>query len=204
MVPFVFSDSAPPKPSMTKLPNTIPAASTIFRRFQGLYPGSRFPTPQAILYTPLPKLRSAGLSPQKASYILDLATKVSSGEVDLKALRSMRDDEVVEELTKVKGVGRWTAEMVLMFTWVHLLVFVGLGGIVARLVDHAERHPNVGFGVLLLFVVFQFGFIAAATIFAAPVLRVLSSWSILVANLLAAAAMTGYFRWRHPDLHVSP
>ena len=95
-------------------------------------------------------------------------------------------------------------DMVLMFTWVHLLVFVGLGGIVARLVDHAERHPNVGFGVLLLFVVFQFGFIAAATIFAAPVLRVLSSWSILVANLLAAAAMAGYFRWRHPDLHVNP
>lgn len=97
-----------------------------------------------------------------------------------------------------------SVEMVLMFTWVHILVFVGLGGIVARLVDHAERHPNVGFGVLLLFVVFQFGFIAAATVFAAPVLRVLSSWSILVANLLAAAAMAGYFRWRHPYLRVSP
>jgi hypothetical protein len=95
-------------------------------------------------------------------------------------------------------------EMVLMFTWVHILVFVALGGIVARLVDEAERHPNVGFGVLLLFVVFQFGFIAAATVFAAPVLRVLSSWSILVANLLAAAAMAGYFRWRHPYLRVSP
>lgn len=97
-----------------------------------------------------------------------------------------------------------SVEMVLMFTWVHGLVFVALGGIVARLLDHAERHPGSGFGVLLLFVVLQFGFIAVTTVFAAPVLRALSSWSILVANLLAAAAMTAYFRWRHPDLRVSP
>lgn len=95
-------------------------------------------------------------------------------------------------------------EMVLMFTWVHGLVFIALGGLVARLLQHAERHPNSAFGVLLLFVIFQFGFIAAATVFAAPVLRVLSAWSILVANLLAAGAMTAYFRWRHPDLRVSP
>jgi len=95
-------------------------------------------------------------------------------------------------------------EMVLMFTWVHVLVFVVLGGIAARLLAYAERHPSSGFGVLLLFVVFQFGFIVAATIFVAPVLRVLSSWSVLVANLLAAAAMAAYFRWRHPGLHVSP
>jgi hypothetical protein len=97
-----------------------------------------------------------------------------------------------------------SVEMVLMFTWVHGLAFVALGGIVARLLDHAERHPSSGFGVLLLFVVFQFGFIGVATVFAAPVLLVLSSWSILVANLLAAATMTAYFRRRHPDLRVSP
>jgi hypothetical protein len=95
-------------------------------------------------------------------------------------------------------------EMVLMFTWVHGLVFVGLGGIAARLLGYVERHPSSGFGVLLLFVVFQFGFIVVATIVAAPVLRVLSSWSILVANLLAAAAMTAYFRRRHPGLEVRP
>jgi hypothetical protein len=95
-------------------------------------------------------------------------------------------------------------EMVLMFTWVHVLVFAGLGGIAARLLDYVERHPSAGFGVLLLFVIFQFGFIVAATVFAPPVLRALSSWSILVANLLAAAAMTTYFRWRHPNLRVSP
>lgn len=95
-------------------------------------------------------------------------------------------------------------DMVLMFTWVHALVFIALGGIVARLLHHVERHPSAGFGVLLLFVIFQFGFIGAATILAAPALRALSSWSILVANLLAAATMTTYFRWRHPDLDVRP
>jgi hypothetical protein len=95
-------------------------------------------------------------------------------------------------------------EMVLMFTWVHGLVFALLGGVAARLLQHVESHPNSGFGVLLLFVVFQFGFIAVATVFAAPVLQVLSAWSILVANLLAAAAMVAYFRWRHPGLRVSP
>ena len=95
-------------------------------------------------------------------------------------------------------------EMVLMFTWVHVLVFVGLGGIAARLLGYAERHPSAGFGVLLLFVVFQFGFIVAATIFVAPVLRVLSAWTVFVANLLAAATMTAYFRWRHPALRVDP
>ena len=89
-------------------------------------------------------------------------------------------------------------EMVAMFTWVHLLVFAALGGIVARLLGHVEHHPQSGFGVLLLFVVFQFGFIVAAAVVAAPVLRVLSVWSILVANLLAAAAMIAYFRRRHP------
>jgi hypothetical protein len=97
-----------------------------------------------------------------------------------------------------------SVEMVLMFTWVHALAFAGLGGIVGRLLGHIERHPSSGFGILLVFVVFQFGFIVAATMFAPPVLHALSPWSILVANLLAAAAMTAYFRRRHPDLHVSP
>lgn len=92
------------------------AASTIFRRFREIYPAGRFPTAGDLIETPLPKLRAAGLSPQKASYMLDLAAKVESGDVDLRAVRSLGDEEVVTELTKVKGVGRWTAEMVLIFT----------------------------------------------------------------------------------------
>jgi hypothetical protein len=94
--------------------------------------------------------------------------------------------------------------MVLMFTWVHGLAFVVVGGIVARLLALAERQPGVGFGIVMLFVFFEFGFIAAAMLFAAPVLHTLAWPAILVANLLAAAAMGGYFWLRHPNLSVQP
>ena len=95
-------------------------------------------------------------------------------------------------------------EMVAMFTWVHALVFVGLGGLASRLLGLADRNPNFGFGVLLLFAVFQFGFIIAAMLFAAPVLHALTWPAILAANVLATATMGGYFWLRHPALTVSP
>jgi hypothetical protein len=95
-------------------------------------------------------------------------------------------------------------EMVLMFTWVHGLVFAALGGVASRLLGMAERNPSVGFGVLLLFVVFEFGFTVAAMVFAEPVLKVLTWPAVLVANLLAAASMGAYFRLRHPTLRVNP
>jgi hypothetical protein len=95
-------------------------------------------------------------------------------------------------------------DMVLMFTWVHGLVFAGLGGVASWLLGMAERDARVGFGVLLLFVVFEFGFVAAAMVLAEPVLRVLTVPAVLVANLLAAAAMGTYFRLRHPTLRVNP
>ncbi len=95
-------------------------------------------------------------------------------------------------------------EMVLMFTWVHGLVFVAIGGIVARLLALAERQPNIGFGILMLFVFFEFGFVVAAMFFAEPILRALAWPAVLVANLLAAAAMGGYFWLRHPNLRVQP
>ena len=95
-------------------------------------------------------------------------------------------------------------EMVAMFTWVHGLVFVAIGGVASRLLGLAERNPSFGFGVLLLFVVFQFGFLVAALVFAAPVLRALAWPAVLGANLLAAAAMGAYFWRRHPQLRVRP
>jgi hypothetical protein len=95
-------------------------------------------------------------------------------------------------------------DMVLMFTWVHGLAFAALGGIAALLLGMAEEHPSVGFGVLLLFVVLEFGFTVTAMVFAAPVLKVLTWPAVLVANLLAAAAMGAYFWLRHPTLRVSP
>ncbi|HUF93529.1 MAG TPA: hypothetical protein VMR23_14220 [Candidatus Limnocylindria bacterium] len=95
-------------------------------------------------------------------------------------------------------------EMVLMFTWVHGLVFVALGGVASWLLALAERHPSFGFGVLMLFVIFQFGFMVTAMLFARPVLVALGWPAILGANLLAAAAMAAYFFRRHPSLEVRP
>jgi hypothetical protein len=95
-------------------------------------------------------------------------------------------------------------EMVGMFTWIHVLIFAALGGIASRLLAMAERNPSWGFGLLLLFVVFEFGFVATAALLAAPVLRVIPWPSVLGANLLAAAAMSAYFWRRHPQLIVSP
>ena len=95
-------------------------------------------------------------------------------------------------------------EMVLMFTWVHGLAFAAIGGVIAYLLRVAERHPGVGFGILLLFVVLQSGFLAAALLLAAPILHAVAWWAILVANLLAAATMALYFRRRHPGLIVEP
>jgi hypothetical protein len=95
-------------------------------------------------------------------------------------------------------------EMVWMFTWVHCLVFAVIGGVASHLLVLAERNASVGFGILLLFVVFEFGFIATAMVLAAPVLRALTWPAILVANLLAAATMGGYFYLVHPRLRVQP
>ena len=97
-----------------------------------------------------------------------------------------------------------SVEMALMFTWVHVLVFAMLGGIAARLLALAERDPNYGFGILLLFVFFEFGFLIVAMFFAEDVLTSVSWPSILLGNLFAAAAMAAYFRRHHPNLLIRP
>ena len=102
------------------------------------------------------------------------------------------------EATPVAG------DMVLMFTWVHGLVFAALGGIGARLLAVAERSPHVAFGIILLFVIFEACFTMAAYLIAAPVLHALTWPAVVVANLLAAAVMAGYLWWRHPALRVEP
>ena len=90
------------------------AAATIARRFAELF-GATFPTPAQVLEMPTERLRSAGLSGMKVSFILDLAQRVHDGTLHLEALDAMTDEDVITELTKVKGIGRWTAEMFLMF-----------------------------------------------------------------------------------------
>jgi len=89
------------------------AARTIGQRLRGLYDGRM--TAAAIAATPDLALRAVGLSPQKVGYMRDLCAKVDSGALALASLDTLSDDAVIEALTQVKGIGRWTAEMFLMF-----------------------------------------------------------------------------------------
>lgn len=91
------------------------AADTIFKRFLALF-NNQFPTPEKLIKTSDEKLRSAGMSYSKASYIKNIAKAFADGILDIKILRKMNDEEVIKELTKIKGVGNWTAEMTLIFT----------------------------------------------------------------------------------------
>ena len=89
------------------------AAHTIFTRLLALFDG--VPTPPALAALTDVQLRGVGLSGQKLRYMRDLAAKVQEGTLPLPALDSMADEEVIAALTQVKGIGRWTAEMFLMF-----------------------------------------------------------------------------------------
>lgn len=93
------------------------AADTIFKRFLSLYKGSKFPRPEELLKTDVEKLRSAGMSYSKASYIKNIAKAFKYKELDVKKLIKMTDEEIIKELIKIKGVGKWTAEMILIFTF---------------------------------------------------------------------------------------
>ena len=90
------------------------AATTIFERFLDLFP-SRQPTPRRVLALKPEKLRTAGLSRQKAGYLHNVAAFALRHDLSRAALRHLNDDEIIALLTQIKGVGRWTAEMLLMF-----------------------------------------------------------------------------------------
>jgi len=91
------------------------AAAAIYSRFLDLFPGRRFPAPAYLLTVPVARLRSAGLSTQKASYLLDLAIKFCDGTIQPRKFPTMTDEEISEHLIQVKGIGQWTADMFLMF-----------------------------------------------------------------------------------------
>ncbi len=90
------------------------AAATIHGRFLALY-GDRAPLPAELLATPDERLRAVGLSGQKTRYLKDLAAKVESGAIIPEGLDQLGDDEIIAALVQVKGVGRWTAHMFLIF-----------------------------------------------------------------------------------------
>ena len=90
------------------------AARAILDRFKKIY-GGKIPDPKQYLSTPESKLRASGLSPQKISYIRDLCERIVKGSLDLPSLTHLSDEEAVERLDEIRGVGRWTAEMFLLF-----------------------------------------------------------------------------------------
>jgi DNA-3-methyladenine glycosylase II len=91
------------------------AAATIFGRFCDLFPPNRKPTPDRVMALTDSQIRAAGFSGPKVGFIKDLAAHVLDGRLDLKALKKLPDDEVMRQLVAVKGIGRWTAEIFLMF-----------------------------------------------------------------------------------------
>ena len=92
------------------------AAATIFRRVRALYPKRKWLDPEQLLATPDETLRAAGLSRAKTAALKDLAAKTIDGTVPSgRALIRMTDDEIITRLTTVRGIGRWTVEMLLLF-----------------------------------------------------------------------------------------
>lgn len=90
------------------------AARTIYARLTALF-GDRAPTPAELIAAEEEALREAGLSRQKIRYLRDLAARVHGGELELHVLHELSDEEVTGKITAVKGLGRWSADMFLMF-----------------------------------------------------------------------------------------
>lgn len=92
------------------------AASTIKGRLYALFPGHNAPPPDGLLALSLEEFRAVGVSRQKAGYLQDLASKADSIP-SIQDLDSMSDEEIIQRLIPIKGIGRWSVEMLLMFTF---------------------------------------------------------------------------------------
>jgi DNA-3-methyladenine glycosylase II len=91
------------------------AALAIYNRFITIIGGGRFPTPERVIAASDEDMRRAGLSRGKMAYIRDLARHVRDGSLNFRRFARMEDEEIIAELIRVRGIGRWTAEMFLMF-----------------------------------------------------------------------------------------
>ena len=91
------------------------AANSIIKKFRNLYK-SKFPKPRDVIKTSDSKLRTTGLSKMKIVYIKELSKKIESKELNMRKISTQSDEQVIEVLTDVKGIGRWTAEMFLIFS----------------------------------------------------------------------------------------
>jgi len=90
------------------------AASSIQARWMALY-GDRYPTPTELLATTDEAFRTAGISRQKTGYLRDVAERTLAGSLDLRNVEALPDEEIITQITAVKGLGEWSAHMFLMF-----------------------------------------------------------------------------------------
>ncbi len=124
---------------------SVAAAATIFKRLRQLYPDHRVPRPQDLLATPIGRLRAVGLSRQKVVYLKGLAEASLDGRLPSRRLHVLSDEEIIEVLTQLHGIGRWTAEMFLIFVLLRLDVFpvddLGLQKAIQRAYG-LRRHPS--------------------------------------------------------------
>ncbi len=122
---------------------SIKASDTIFARFVGLFKSGEFPTAEMILQMDDETIRSAGLSYAKVKYVKSIANAFVSDLIDVEKIRKQFDEEVIEELTQIKGIGRWTAEMILISTLKRPDVFsigdLGLRNAITKLYGITDR-----------------------------------------------------------------
>jgi DNA-3-methyladenine glycosylase II len=118
----LVNSSPPPNSHFMYLVETIisqqlslKAAATIFQRFLFLFGNKKIPQPTDILKLQKERLRQVGISQAKVTYIRDLAQHLVSKKLNFTNLEKLGDEQIIMELTRIKGVGRWTAEMFLMF-----------------------------------------------------------------------------------------
>jgi DNA-3-methyladenine glycosylase II len=126
---------------------SVKAADTIFSRFVGLFPNAEFPKAEMILQMDDEKIRGAGLSYAKISYIKSIANAFVSDLIDSEKIKKQSDEEVIEELTQIKGIGRWTAEMILISTLKRPDVFsigdLGLRNAITKLYGITDRKEMI-------------------------------------------------------------
>ena len=91
---------------------SVKAAQSVWNRFEALMPNL---SPQAVLLLRVDDMRQSGLSARKVEYLVDLSLHFSSGALSVEAWPSMSDDDIIQELVAIRGIGRWTAEMFLIF-----------------------------------------------------------------------------------------
>jgi DNA-3-methyladenine glycosylase II len=126
---------------------SVKAADTIYKRFIALFGTKDFPKAEQILAMEDEKIRGAGLSYSKVSYVKSIANAFVSDLIDAEKIRKQSDEEVIQELVQIRGIGRWTAEMVLIFALQRPDVFsiddLGVRNAITRLYGISDRKEMI-------------------------------------------------------------